>query len=476
MLRLSALCFGYFAVVLASSQSSLDREIELTKLADYHGVALPFQSRIVGQMVNDLVGSNTIEHNQHFRRELGLTHEQIRALTSLTRGPVSIDDETLMDELQKLLRPLQFKRFSEVQCQLEGLYVLRHNKYRRPLDLSAAQIKSIDQQITEYSEKSRSLHASVFVARTELETPQFLKSLYRLSWELDSKILSCLSKSQRESWTNLLGEKYDFGQDPRDLVAAPDGTQFAFVGSYKGGLGTFVGLISRDGKQTKCLTDCDERNRNPRFFPDGKKLIFSTTKIALSDYCQIKADGSSLINLSVGSKERVLNEPAHVSPDGCHIVFATKWAEICYFNLATRQLTKLPQRGHRPVIFLDGRQIVYQEGRDEDSSEDHKLFVVNVDGTNAVELDARGRDVAFVQKDRFAFLCGAPGKREIWSMKTDGTEKRQLTSTGGIKACLSAHSDGTKLVFMSHTYQREPWTVCESNADGTNVKTLFEIW
>ncbi|MHB1462879.1 MAG: hypothetical protein ACYC1M_16435 [Armatimonadota bacterium] len=69
---------------------------------------------------------------------------------------------------------------------------------------------------------------------------------------------------------------------------------------------------------------------------------------------------------------------------------------------------------------------------------------------------------------RIVFLSSQSGSGEIWIMNADGTNRKQLTYTGGITSAFSP--DGKSIVYSGMVTGHPE--ICTMNADGTNQKQL----
>ncbi len=78
--------------------------------------------------------------------------------------------------------------------------------------------------------------------------------------------------------------------------------------------------------------------------------------------------------------------------------------------------------------------------------------------------------VALVAQERIAYNSFASGNADIWSMKTDGSDPRQLTTNAAADGDPSYSPDGGKIAFVSVRDGNQEIYVM--NADGTNQKRL----
>src|SRR5215510_10235063 len=77
---------------------------------------------------------------------------------------------------------------------------------------------------------------------------------------------------------------------------------------------------------------------------------------------------------------------------------------------------------------------------------------------------------ALVAQERIAYVAPANNNFDIWSMKTDGTDPKQLTTNAANDGDPSFSPDGGKIAFVSVRDGNQEIYVM--NADGTNQKRL----
>ena len=97
----------------------------------------------------------------------------------------------------------------------------------------------------------------------------------------------------------------------------------------------------------------------------------------------------------------------------------------------------------------DGQHIAYQVGyySVKHNKSHHVLYMMNADGTGRQLLtkgDKNETDAQWLDGQTIAFLTGG----EIWSMKLDGTDRRQLSKTGGEVEGFKFSPDGKKVLLI----------------------------
>ncbi len=97
----------------------------------------------------------------------------------------------------------------------------------------------------------------------------------------------------------------------------------------------------------------------------------------------------------------------------------------------------------------NGQQVVYQVGYySVKHNKSHQvLCIMNADGSQQRQLTKSSKnetDPAWINAETIAFNCGG----EIWTMKADGSDRRQLSHTGGKVEGFKFSPDGTKVILI----------------------------
>ncbi len=200
---------------------------------------------------------------------------------------------------------------------------------------------------------------------------------------------------------------------------SPDGTRFAFNGSSGTAFGLWV--MNRDGGNVRYLGfSRPQSDGGPAFDPDwapgGRSLVISLRR----DFFLVNPDGSGRTRLSRG--------------------YAQDWS---------------------PAWSPDGAWIVF--------TRDSRLYRIRTNGSGLQPLgpgdDAdwspNGRRIVFAVH-RF------PGGRDIYSMRSDGTDRRRLTSSN-IDEYAPAWSPGGTRIAYTRGFEGSVWVM---NADGSNKRVL----
>ena len=97
----------------------------------------------------------------------------------------------------------------------------------------------------------------------------------------------------------------------------------------------------------------------------------------------------------------------------------------------------------------DGQHIVYQVGyySVKQNKSHHVLYMMNADGTGKQQLTKSSKnetDAAWLDNETIAFLTGG----EIWAMKFDGSNRRQMSQTDGNVEGFKFSPDGKKVIIL----------------------------
>jgi TolB protein len=171
---------------------------------------------------------------------------------------------------------------------------------------------------------------------------------------------------------------------------SPDGTQVVFSSSMLGNSELFVSDVN--GGRPKRLTNANGASLSPSWNPKtGQTIAFVSDRGGFPQLYLMNSDGTSTTKLDLPDMGYVI-DPAW-APNGQLLTFS--WLrpignyDIYVMDPATLQLVELTRdqaRNERPSWAPDGRQIVFESTRG--------------------------------------------GTRQIWTMLADGSQPRQLTSTG----------------------------------------------
>jgi TolB protein len=242
------------------------------------------------------------------------------------------------------------------------------------------------------------------------------------------------------------------------------------------------------------ITDGGE-NAEAYFSFDGKQIVFQSTRepYKCDQLFTMNTDGSGVKLVSTG-KGRVTC--GYFTPDGQRIIYASThlgspdcpppadraegyvWAIYRDFDIFSakrdgtdlRRLTNAPGYDAEGTISPDGKKILFTSARDGDL----ELYDMNIDGTNPRRLTHdmgydggawHSQDGQWIvwranrpktpeeikrYKDLFAKNLVMPSKMELFVMKADGTQQKQITFNGAANFAPYFMPDGKRIIFASN--------------------------
>jgi tricorn protease len=223
-----------------------------------------------------------------------------------------------------------------------------------------------------------------------------------------------------------------------DPAFSPDGTHVAFTGDYDGNVDVFV--IDAAGSVPKRLTWHPAADRVLGWTPDGRKVIFSSTRTAYSSF-------SELFTVPVdGGVEEKLPLPtgyeASVAPDGASIAYEpvgrafTMWKKyrggrttrIWLARLSDSRVTKVPRTNSNDFNPMWGSDRVFFLS---DRNGPVTLFSYDVKA-NAVreEIPNKGLDVKSASLGPDAIVYEQFGAISLYDLKSGQTRRVPISVQG----------------------------------------------
>ncbi|MGA9190008.1 MAG: PKD domain-containing protein, partial [Methanosarcina sp.] len=200
------------------------------------------------------------------------------------------------------------------------------------------------------------------------------------------------------------------------------------------------------------------------WFPTGSKILYAEIYEEMGGpYGEIDSDGSDKHELGYMG---IANGIA-LSPDASKItIYAHGPADVDYYIDSGRigkDLTRFrpgliahqTQSWQSQIWSPDGSKIVYYAGKDESYSEDEnsEIYTIKTDGTGKTQLtsDSAHDDSPIFSPDgsKILFLSDKTGSEDIWVMNADGKNKVQLTSGSASDLFPVWSPDGKKIAFWS---------------------------
>ena len=262
-------------------------------------------------------------------------------------------------------------------------------------------------------------------------------------------------------------------------------------------------------------------NAEAYFSFNGQSIIFQSTRepYQCDQQFTMKIDGSDLRLVSTGAGRTTCG---YFTPDGTQIIYASThlggpecpplpdrslgylWPLYRSFDIFRAnpdgsglvRLTTVDGYDAEGTVSPDGEKIVFTSTRDGDL----EIYTMNLDGTEQTRLTHElGYDGgAFFSPDSQWIVYRAshptepdeiaeyqalmaqdlvrPDDLEVWVMRADGTEKRQVTAFGGANWAPFFHPSGEKIIFASDMDNLNPrvpnFELYMVDIDGTNLERL----
>lgn len=234
-----------------------------------------------------------------------------------------------------------------------------------------------------------------------------------------------------------------------------------------------VFVMAADGSNPVNLTSHPASDRNPAWSPDYSRIVFASTRE--DDTSQIhvmNADGSNVVRITDGDWSA---NPTW-SPDGSRIAFTgfrNSRNDVYVMDADGSNVVNVtndPSAALFPAWSPDGSKIAFSSPRD---GGDAKIWVVNVDGTNPVQITTSGLDyLAAWSPDgsQIAYISSDGIYDQIFVVDADGTNATQLTTTSADNTFPAWSPDGSEIVFASE--QDGDFEIYVMTADGSNPVRL----
>lgn len=237
-------------------------------------------------------------------------------------------------------------------------------------------------------------------------------------------------------------------------------------------------LINADGSGFQQLTNVEANNYYPVFSPLGGSIVYASNQDGgVFDLFLFVFDGSRLIRLTKGIGNVV--SPSF-SPDGKKILFANRAGEgpTSLWTVDNNgENANLLYAGPNTIVAADwspdGRTIAFAMAVK--SQDDYEVFLMNSDGTNAVQLTnglpGIGGSLDWSPDSRYLLIyAGAQGDKNIFKIDVQAKTATQLTNGGNNAAC-SFSPDGQWIAFNS-LRNNDQADLYIMRADGSDVRQV----
>ena len=240
-----------------------------------------------------------------------------------------------------------------------------------------------------------------------------------------------------------------FGGQNAEAYFSADGKKLIFQSTRDDLKCDQIFTMNVDGSDVHMVSTGKGRTTCSYFYPGGKKILYSSTHLGSAE-CPPKPDYSKGYVWGVYSTYDIFT----ANPDGSDV----------------KQLTTAPGYDAEATISEDGKKIVFTSLRNGDLD----IYTMDANGKHVKQLTHElGYDGGpFFSPDRKWIIYRAhhpkteeeindyknllkqnlirPTYLELWLMKADGSQKRQITDLGAASFAPSFFPDGKRIIFSSN--------------------------
>ncbi len=240
-----------------------------------------------------------------------------------------------------------------------------------------------------------------------------------------------------------------FGGQNAEAYFSPDSQRLIFQSTRPPYACDQIFIMNADGSDVHLVSTGKGRTTCGYFYPDGKHVLYSSTHLAGPE-CPLRPDYSKGYVWVVYSSLQMF--------------YATDQGEIL------KQLTPGPGYNAEATLSYDGKKIVFTSTRDGDLD----IYTMNPDGSGVKRLthelgydggpffSSDGQWIVYrahhpTTPDEAAryrsLLAGGlvePLQMDLFVMRTDGSERKQITKLGGASFAPSFFPDSKRIIFASN--------------------------
>lgn len=272
-------------------------------------------------------------------------------------------------------------------------------------------------------------------------------SVTNLSAFAQTKPPADLRTSQEKHLGNV--RQLTFGGQNAEAYFSADGKQLIFQSSHGDYQCDQIFTMNVDGSHVRLVSTGKGRTTCSYFFPDGKRILFSSTHLGGAE-CPPRPDYSKGYVWALYPAYDIFT----ANPDGSDL----------------KRLTEAPGYDAEATFSTDGKKIVFTSIRNGDLD----IYTMNADGSSVQQLTHElGYDGGpFFSPDGQFIVYRAyhpksdheiseykellkqnlirPTSLELWIMKADGSDKRQITNLGTASFGPSFFPDGKRIIFSTN--------------------------
>ncbi len=262
--------------------------------------------------------------------------------------------------------------------------------------------------------------------------------------------------------------------------------------SERGGLWQVIAM-NADGSDETSLTASFGAYSRPSWSPDGGRLgmrmdISASNGIAVMD---VRHENGKLVGTQPVPLNSDFSDGPSWSPDGKKLIYSSTQNNSGWLTFisdistgSSQQFTAIPENATDTAWSPDGTRIVYDAYTDP-SKQIRDLYLVNVDGSNPVQLtntpdiseflpawSPDGTQIAFSAAQYAPEMVGLEG--DIYVINADGSNQRRITTDPRNDFDPAWSPDGTQIAFVSdrNANNDSNYEIYLINADGTGELRL----
>jgi formylglycine-generating enzyme required for sulfatase activity/Tol biopolymer transport system component len=228
-----------------------------------------------------------------------------------------------------------------------------------------------------------------------------------------------------------------------------------FVSDRSGSLK--IWSMHASGKNAKQLTKSEGADADPRFSPDGKRILYTTLRDGFPEIWRMNRDGAEPKFVTKGSQ-------ASWAPDGKSIVFINDNQTFVRDLVTGKERLVTPKAWERcgvPAFSPDGQRVAVASRHLGNIG----IFLLSLDGKETVPLKTEEACCTPCwSKDGKKILCQTVNGH-IHEVGIDGKGADQLTTGGDVQHDARYSPDGTMILFCRAPGTDGPWKICVQKLD-----------